>query len=179
MRSEGGAVVLGLEGGHGPGPRLHHHRVGQVLLEVPLDLVAVGVLMDEVEDGQVVAGVALDPLVVLQVEQGQVALVVLPGLLEEVLAALLVELGAALGGRSGPVGQGLAEVVQEGLGPVGAVSVGTAADLELENPHVDADLDLLRPVPGGDPAGDELVRIEGPGIEQITDIVFHGPSLGL
>ncbi len=45
-------------------------------------LVAVAVLVDEVEDGQVVAGVALDALEVLEVEPGQVALVVLPGLLE-------------------------------------------------------------------------------------------------
>ena len=72
-------------------PRPHHDGVRVILLEVPLDLIAVGVALNELEDLQIVLGVAHDAGEVLEVEQAQVTLVVLPGFLEQVFAGLFVE----------------------------------------------------------------------------------------
>ena len=65
--------------------------MGVVLLEVPLGLIAVGVALDEVEDFEIVLGIADDASEILEIKQAQITLVILPGLLEQVLVSLFIE----------------------------------------------------------------------------------------
>ena len=63
------------------------------------------------------------------------------------------------------------EVVQVRLGPLGGRPVGSAVDLELEEPEVDPALDLLAAVQPGDDPDLELLGVERPPGQQRVQVL--------
>ncbi len=75
--AQGGAMVALVEGHLGAGPAVDHRHVGPVLIELELVLVARRVAHHEPEEPEVARRVAHHHVVALQVEQREVAMVVL------------------------------------------------------------------------------------------------------
>src|SRR5205814_4466348 len=63
------------QGGLGPG--LHHQDLRTKLLQGPNEFIRLGMCLDEIEYGQIAVGVADDALVVLELQEADVAMVVL------------------------------------------------------------------------------------------------------
>lgn len=82
-------IVIGFERLRGPGAGEDHQELGPELLEGPGQDLVLGVFADEVKDGQVAFGIAYHGGVIFEVEQADVAMMVLQG--------FELELGAIFG----------------------------------------------------------------------------------
>ena len=73
------------------GAGIHHGDVGAVLVELDLVAVAFGVGEDEGEEAEVAGGIAGDQVVALELEEGEVAVVVLDAFAHQFVAVFGVE----------------------------------------------------------------------------------------
>ena len=172
LDDEGGflvAVVGELE--HGGGDGVDAEDVGAPLFEVVLVLFAGGVVVDEVEEGEVAGGIAEGALPVVDLEEVEVAVVVEDAFVEELDAVIGVELEI---GGAGLVAAGDL-VVEDGLGVVRALAVGTAFEFVLFEAEGETDLHDLAAVGERDDAH-AVVGVVGPRSEMRFDVgvEFHG-----
>jgi len=161
--------VFEVEGGAGSG--VHHDDVGAVLLEDEAVVFFGGVVGADVEDAELAGGVADDAGVVAEDEEAEVAVVVHDGFFAEVLALVGGE-GEAIGaaGFFFVVGDEFFEIVEEGFAAVGALAVGAAGELHLEEAEVEAHLEFFAAVEAGDFADVDGAGFVVPALEEGGDV---------
>ena len=129
------------------GPAPHHGDIGPVLVELHLVPLPGGAPDDEGEQPEVALRVAGHQVVPLEVERGQVPVVILDPFAHQVHTRLGVE-GVLLPGRLGLTLARLV-VLQQRFLPLGPAPVGPAGEFHLDQPEVDPHLDLVPPVVAG------------------------------
>jgi len=133
-----------------------------------------GVLAAQVEHPQVPLRVANDDAVLLQHEGREIAVVVHDPLGPQQLAGTLVQLETFFVSVALDVLLELLLVVDEqAFLPMGAPPVGASGRLHLQNPQVQAQLDLIATVVPPDPPGHHVPRLVGPLVQDAADVQAH------
>jgi hypothetical protein len=139
----GGVIVVRLDGSAGHGAGADEDELRPELQERPGDVLALGVFLDEIKDGDVAVGVLDDAGEILQLQEAVVAVVVLEGLELELGAILGLEMELA-GGVGGEVLEELGLVIIiDGRMAERAFAIGPALGVHLEDAEIDAELDFL------------------------------------
>ena len=142
--------------GHRPG--VHHQGVGPPLIELELVAIVAGMGPHEGEQPQVPRRVAGTQLEQLQVPETQVAMVILDRLAPQPQAVFLAQLeGGRIGMRLVVRLLQVFVVVQPRLEALGAMPVGPAVHLHLQNAQVYPQLDLAPAVVAGNDPHEHLV----------------------
>jgi len=157
------AVVSQLD--HGGGDGVDAKDVGTPLFEVVFVLVAVGVAVDEIEEGEIAVGVAEGAAPVVDLKEVEVAVVVEDAFVEELDAIIGGKFECRVAGILGATEM----VVEGGFGAVRAQAVGAAVDFVLFDAEGKADLHDLAAVGESDDA-DAVIGVVRPRIEKGLEV---------
>jgi hypothetical protein len=175
----GHLIVIGFERLRGPGASEHHEELGSELVQRPGQFFALGVFADEIKRREVALGIPNYPGVIFQVQQADVAMMVLEGFELELGAIFGLELETivtAIVGRD-VLEQPRAVVIKEGSMAEGPFAIRPAFGVHLEQAQIQAELDLLAAVPGLKPAGDHLAGLVLPLVQEMRYIEIHKPNM--
>jgi hypothetical protein len=144
---DGFFVLLFLEGGGPAGAGAEEEELGDELEEGPGHFLGGGMLGDELEDFEVTFAVPFDSEEVFELEEADVAVVILDAFQLEPTAFLEGEGVAGVTALAGAMfGEAGLDDVEPGFMAHGTFAIGTALGIHLEHPKVDAELDLLMAV---------------------------------
>jgi hypothetical protein len=154
-------IVIRLQCLGGSGAGKHHQELRPKLLQRPGQFLTLGMFADEVKYRQVAFGIPYHPVVILKVQQADVAMMVLQGFELELRAIFGLELEsfvAAIVGRDVLV-EPCAVVIKEASMAEGPFAIRATLRVHLEQAQIQPKLDLLAPVLRLEPAGDHLAGL--------------------
>ena len=179
--ADGHFIVIGIERLRCPGASEHHQELRAKLVQRPGQFLAFGVFADEVKHRQVTLGIPYHRGVIFEVQQADVAMMVLQGFELELGAIFGLELEtfvAAIMGRD-VLEQPCAVVTKEASMSERPLAIGAAFRVHLEQAQIQAKLDLLAPVLGLEPAGDHLAGLVLPLVQEIRYIEIHERNMAV
>jgi len=154
---------------------LHHEDLWTKLLERPDQFIDVGISFDKIEDVQIAFGIADDTLVVLELQQANVAVMI--------LERFELYLGYLLGSKRKPAFVVIMRsfvlieptdvMFEERSGAERTLSIGTPLSIHLQKTEVDAQLDFLLTVFTHEFPHHNLAGMVFPFIQDVRNIKIH------